>query len=114
MQAASRDRGADIDVSEHSEKGEFGYLVASRTSEATDEAADGLRKLLSAGRASSPVKGLPTVSEDSPEAAAFPLLPVREEPITEASFPPLPTGPRAAAERLAARRLELLQASGKS
>ena len=111
VQAILRDRGVDIDVSEHSEKGEFGYLVASRTSQATDEAADGLRKLLSAGRASSPVTGLPTVSEDGPEAASFPMLPVREEPITEASFPPLPTGPRAAAERLAARRLELLQAS---
>ena len=106
-----RDRGAEIDVSEHSEKGEFGYLVASRTSEAVDEAADGLRKLLSAGRASSPVTGLPTVSEDGPEAAAFPMLPVREESIGAESFPPLPTGPRAAAERLAARRLELLQAS---
>ena len=111
VQAMLRDRGAEIDVSEHSEKGEFGYLVASRTSEAVDEAADGLRKLLSAGRASSPVTGLPTVSEDGPEAASFPMLPVREESIGAESFPPLPTGPRAAAERLAARRLELLQAS---
>ena len=109
VQAMLRDRGAEIDVSEHSEKGEFGYLVASRTSEAVDEAADGLRKLLSAGRASSPVTGLPTVSEDAPEAAAFPLLPVREESIGISSFPPLPTAPRPAADLAA--RLDALEAA---
>ena len=51
VQGILRDRGAEVHVSEHSERGEWGYLVAARSSEATDEAADGLRKLLSAGRA---------------------------------------------------------------
>ena len=109
VQAILRDRGADIDISDHSERGSFGYLVAARSSEAVDEAADRLRKLLSAGRASSPVTGLPTVSEDAPEAAAFPLLPVREESIGISSFPPLPTAPRPAADLAA--RLDALEAA---
>ena len=52
VQAMLRDRGAEIDISDHSERGSFGYLVAARSSEAVDEAADTPEQRARRGRGS--------------------------------------------------------------
>jgi ankyrin repeat protein len=106
VQGILRDRGAEVHVSEHSERGEWGYLVAARSSEATDEVADGLRKLVSAGRAARPTTELPPVREDAAVEAPFPPPPA--ESIAAAAFPPLPGSGQPAAELLAAQRLDLV------
>ncbi|KAH8091515.1 hypothetical protein JL720_5822 [Aureococcus anophagefferens] len=62
-QAILRDRGVETKISDHAERGHFGYLVASASVEATDEAAHMLRGLLAARNAES--NGLPTDSESS-------------------------------------------------
>ncbi len=103
MQGILRDRGVEVHVSEHYERGEWGYLVAARSSEATDEVADRLRKLLSAGRAARPTTELAPVREDSAVEAPFPPPPA--ESIAAASFPPLPGSGQVAA------RLDALEAA---
>jgi hypothetical protein len=103
VQGILRDHGAEVHVSEHSERGEWGYLVAARSSEATDEVADRLRKLLSAGRAARPTTELAPVREDSAVEAPFPPPPA--ESIATASFPPLPGSGQVAA------RLDALEAA---
>ena len=103
VQGILRDRGDEVHVSEHSERGEWGYLVAARSSEATDEVADRLRKLLSAGRAARPTTELPPVREDAAVEAPFPPPPA--ESIAAASFPPLPGSGQVAA------RLDALEAA---
>jgi len=103
VQGILRDRGAEVHVSEHSERGEWGYLVAARSSEATDEVADGLRKLVSASRAARPTTELPPVREDAAVEAPFPPPPA--ESIAVASFPPLPGSGQVAA------RLDALEAA---
>ncbi|KAH8061530.1 hypothetical protein JL722_4160 [Aureococcus anophagefferens] len=76
-QAILRDRGVETKISDHAERGHFGYLVASASVEATDEAAHMLRGLLAARNAES--NGLPTVREDVYEES-FPSLPSPPKP----------------------------------
>ena len=76
-QAILRDRGVETKISDHAERGHFGYLVASASVEATDEAAHMLRGLLAEHNAEP--NGLPTVREDVYEES-FPSLPSPPKP----------------------------------